>query len=88
MSWHYQIRKRIIRDQSVFDIVEKYDNPSGWTVEGMRPFGISKKELIRDLEMMLADAKRYKVLVDNLPEVKQIWDAKTSRWIDFPQKVK
>jgi len=62
MSWHYQIRKRVIDKEEVFDIVERYSNPDVWTVEGMKPVGDTKEEIIRDLEMMLADAKKYPVM--------------------------
>lgn len=62
MSWHYQIRKRVIDKEEVFDIVERYSNPDGWTVEGMKPVGDTKEEIIRDIEMMLADAKKYPVM--------------------------
>jgi len=65
MSWHYRIRKRIIEWEAVFDIVEMYGGPNKmWTENGMRPFGNTRKELIRDLERMLADAKKYPVLYD------------------------
>lgn len=63
MSWHYQIRKRIIDGQKVFDIVERYGKDM-WTVRGMNPTGESKAEVIRDAERMLADAKKYPVLYD------------------------
>ena len=66
MSWHYRIRKRKIQGEWVFDIVEMYEKPKGWTKDGMRPVGESKKEIIHVLEMMLADAKKYPVLYDKL----------------------
>jgi hypothetical protein len=41
-----------------------YEKPKGWTKDGMRPVGESKKEIIHVLEMMLADAKKYPILFD------------------------
>jgi len=66
MSWHYRIRRREAPDKKeyIYDIVEYYKNPKGWTKDGMAPYGESKKELIHVLEMMLADAKKYPVLYD------------------------
>ena len=64
MSWHYQIRQRIIENQKWYDIVEVYDGDVGHTIEGMKPEGESRKEVINVLEMMLADAHKYKILVD------------------------
>ena len=62
MSWHYQIRK--CKSGKWYDIVEVYTNGIGHTIEGMKPEGESRKEVIRVLEMMLADAHKYKTLVD------------------------
>ena len=68
MSWHYQIRQRIIKNKKWYDIVEVYDDDNGHkkahTIEGMKPEGESCKELIHVLEMMLADVHKYKTLVD------------------------
>ena len=64
MSWHYQIRQRIIKNQKWYDIVEVYDGGVGHTIEGMKPEGESRKEVIHVLEMMLADARKYNTLVD------------------------
>jgi hypothetical protein len=66
MSWHYRVRRREGPEKGkfIFDIVEMYNKPKGWTAEGMKPFGESKKELIWELETMLADAKKYPVLYD------------------------
>lgn len=66
--WHYQIRKRTGTDYhgerwTTYDIVENYGK-HGHTMEGMRPFGSTKEELIKTLEMMLADAKHYRTLVE------------------------
>lgn len=63
MSGHYQVRKRTLKGEIFFDLVEVYDNPTGWTVDAM-PCGESYEEVIRCLEMMLADAKKYPVLED------------------------
>lgn len=65
MSWHYQVRKRLVNSEAVFDIVEVYENPRGWTVDGMAPCGESYEAVIECLEHMLTDAKKYQVLEDN-----------------------
>ena len=65
MSWHYQVRRRVIDGEKVFDIVEKYGKSIGWTENSIAPWGESKKELIHVLEMMLVDAKMYPSFYDN-----------------------
>jgi len=64
MSWHYQIRKQENKGKIWYDIVEYYENPKGWTVDGMAPCGETPEGVIECLEMMLADAKKYPVLQD------------------------
>lgn len=64
MSWHYQLRKRTTANHVWFDIVEVYDNPTGWTIDGMTPCGESYEAVVECLEHMLADAKQYPVLED------------------------
>lgn len=68
MSWHYQIRKRIIGEDEFYDIVEMYHddngNHTGWTIDSMSPNGNTKEELIKDIEMMLADANKHPVFED------------------------
>lgn len=64
MAWHYRIRKRTDKGQDWYDIVEYYSRPAEWTKDGVSPGGETRKEVIRCLEMMLADAKRYKTLVE------------------------
>lgn len=65
MSWHYQIRKRTDKGQALYDIVEIYIKPKrGWTINSQAPQGETRAEVIRDLEMMLRDAKRYRTLVE------------------------
>jgi hypothetical protein len=63
MSWHYRIRRRVIGEEKIFDIVEIYTT-AGYTINGITPMGNTKKELFKELEMMLADAKKYPVLYD------------------------
>jgi len=64
MRWHYQIRKTTnIEGGDWFDIVEMYGKSYGYTTGGVRPGGATKAEAIQDLEHMLTDAKRYRVLV-------------------------
>ena len=68
MNWHYRIRKRIVDDEPVFDIVEMYNNPRVWTDEGMQPIGDTKEKVIQTLKHMLKDAKKYSVLHDKIKE--------------------
>lgn len=63
MSWHYQIRKRTDHEGSHYDIVEVYSG-GGHTEHGMSPYGMSREELINELERMLEDAKHYRTLVE------------------------
>lgn len=66
MSWHYRVRKRILNGEPWYDIVEYiiHGKSRGWTQNGMTPGGESRKIVIKCLEMMLKDAKKYKTLVD------------------------
>ncbi len=64
MSWHYQVRRRVIDGEPWFDIVEVYGKTYGHTVEGMTPESETKEGVVRVLEMMLKDAKRYRTLVE------------------------
>jgi len=64
-TWHYQIRKTTNTEgDDWFDVVEMYGTPLGHTCSGIRPGGATKAEVIKDLTRMLADAKRYRVLVE------------------------
>lgn len=62
MSWHYQIRKREDKGLVWYDIVEVYADPIGWSRDSQAPTVEMPKELIRTIEMMLGDAKKYPVL--------------------------
>lgn len=64
MSWHYRIRKRTDKGQVWYDIVEYYTNPSGWTRDSMAPGGETQDVVIECLEMMLIDAKKYDILIE------------------------
>ena len=68
MSWHYRIRKRIIEGEPWFDIVEWYgpkqERKGTWTKGCISPGNETKEGLIRDLEMMLADAKKHSMFTD------------------------
>ena len=72
MTWHYGIF-RIIHpgcEVNTYGIREVYTGPSiVYTAEEVKPFGESKEELIRDLEMMLADANEYGVRDSETGEV-------------------
>ena len=64
-TWHYQILKHDLdKDERLHYYVlhEVFNKPRDWTAEGIMPIGDTVEELIHDLEMMLADAKKYKVL--------------------------
>ena len=67
MSWHYQIRKRTQNDRDVFDIIERYVNPDGWTAREIAPCGETAEELVCDLEMMLNDARKHPVFEEPQP---------------------
>lgn len=56
MSWRYGVMEN--RD-GIFQVHEIYDENS-WTEDAVVPYGETKAELIRDLERMLKDAKRYR----------------------------
>lgn len=64
MSWHYQIRRRKCMDGWAYDIVEAYGKPFGYTELGVAPFGESRKEIIKCLENMLNDAKKYPTITE------------------------
>lgn len=64
MSRHYRIRKHTDKGQGWYDIVEYYDNPVGWTKDSMAPGGETREGVIECLEMMLADAKKYEIVVE------------------------
>lgn len=65
--WHYQVRKRKTKHETIYDIVEVYSirGKRVWTVDSIAPISTDdegKDGLIRVLEMMLKDAKHYPVL--------------------------
>ena len=62
MSWHYQVRKYTANGQDIFDIVEVFTNPTGWTESSIHAQGETKDDVIHELEMMLADARKFPVL--------------------------
>ncbi len=73
MGWYYRVCKKYqqFRGSTVpfYCIVEYY--PKGgnirtplWSSKPETPISDSKKELIKMLELMLKDAKKYKTLVD------------------------
>lgn len=79
MSWHYQIRRRKLPREKehleqpyAYEIVEAFGDitPEGFkqfgeTINAIAPYGDTKEELIRDLEMMLADAVKYHILEED-----------------------
>lgn len=63
MSWHYQLRKQEYENGRVwYDVVECYENPHGWTEDGIAPAGETPTGVIEVLEQMLADVRKYPVL--------------------------
>lgn len=65
MSWHYRMRKRDFGDGVVwYEMAEFYPDLGVWSSEGESPLGDTPEELIKTLERMLADAKKYPVLED------------------------
>ena len=72
MTWHYQVFKIISKSKKhkpYFCIKEVYENVPlrkgiGWTKDSVAPIGDTKKELFETIDMMLKDAKHYKVKVE------------------------
>lgn len=68
IMWHYRPCKKIDKfGRPYYVVVEVYKNICGkrlWTEGACSPFGNSRKELIRDLEMMLEDCKRRRTMDD------------------------
>lgn len=64
MSWHYQMRSRPSGNKLVYDIVESYGEPFGYTVESIAPISESRGGLIQVLEMMLHDARKYRTIAE------------------------
>lgn len=67
--WHYRPCRRKDLDGSYYYVVVEYykvgrGTKPMWTELGCSPMGNSRKELIRDLEMMLADCKKRRTLDD------------------------
>ena len=60
MSWHYQIKEFENKGQKYYQMIEVYSGPYG-TSGPITPVGETPSELIRDLEMMLNDARKYPV---------------------------
>ena len=60
--WHYRACKK----GKVFYVVEYFPTVKGrpYSENPEWAFGDSKKELIQDLEYMLHDVKKYRVLID------------------------
>ena len=64
MSWHYQIRKRIVDGQTKYGIVEHVGGEWGYTEVNISAVSKTRQGLIITLEMMLRDARRYKTIVE------------------------
>ena len=73
MTWHYQVCKRKCpkTGEIMVGIVESYpwgakvtNDPMSMSVDYMSPYGHTKAELLRDIEMMWHDALRYPMVDD------------------------
>jgi len=65
MSWRYGIIKHDTDEDErlhYFAIHEIFEKPFGYAEPESSPYGETKKELIKDLENMLSDAKNERVL--------------------------
>ncbi len=66
--WHYRVFKIIKGPEEYFCIKEYYPRAhrgaAVWTSNSCAPFGKTKKELIRDLGMMLQDARKYSIKIE------------------------
>lgn len=63
MNWHYRPIKKIMKDGEVYwGVVEWYGKKYGMTPP-VCPYGLTKEELIKDLENMLKDVKTRKTIV-------------------------
>lgn len=65
--WHYRARKRKIGKETVYDVIEYYPPTKEfkdglWTLYEISPQGSTKKELIRELEMMLHGVCKHSTL--------------------------
>lgn len=66
-GWHYRVRVRKLGTLYLYDVVEFYpDKGPLWTHEGIKPSGLSRKEVIRELKMMLKDCQKYSTLTDKI----------------------
>ena len=63
MGWHYQARRRTDHGEQYYEVVAVYGRllRSG---DGVTPMGDTKAALIADLEMMLADVKHYRTVIE------------------------
>ena len=60
MGWHYAARRSTDAHGYVWwDVVESYSEPFGYTVEGMRPGGETREELVAELQRMLDDLRSF-----------------------------
>lgn len=77
MSWNYRVMKHVEDEVTWYGIHEVFYNDKdqivAWSKEPQHPFGISFKEIINSLTMMLNDAKKYNIL-DYDMEAEGQWD--------------
>lgn len=64
MSWHYQLRKRSNKGGDFYDIVEVFDDPTGWTKDSIVPISDTPEEMVETLQCMIEDILIYPTLVD------------------------
>lgn len=95
MSWHYRAGRKTLPDGSDYYVVIEWYSPhemfgkgkkrAGWTDE-ITPGGVTKQELIEDLEMMLADVKRHKAFTLGADEVVNDLQPSDTKASDRPAK--
>lgn len=65
MSWHYQLRHRVMPNgEHYYDVVEAFTDPTGWTEDGMGASGETPAEVATDLHRMLKDIASHGILED------------------------
>ena len=69
MYWHYQTFKVVVKKgKPYYCVKEVYHGKEGvgWTEDAILPYGMSKDELIKCLEMMLKDVKKYRTKIEKV----------------------
>lgn len=66
-TWRYQATHHTVNGEDVYEVREVYaglatDGSLSWTEDAIAPVGETRQELVKCLEMMLADVKHWPVL--------------------------